>query len=791
MERITGGSALKSQAEANGAGSAPASEVAPARCRTDALAPLPADEQARLQELDRYGILDTEPEDSFDDLTRLAAFVCEAPIALISLVDAGRQWFKSRHGLSITETSRDISFCTHAILEPELFVVPDALADDRFATSPLVTSDPFIRFYAGAPLLSPGGRTLGMLCVLDRVPRRLKAGQLDALRVLARQVVGQLELRRCTTELRRAIVERDVAERALHEEESILLSIHDGSPMAMGVVEVLGRDIRVLSANTAAAQFLGFPLEQIQGALVSQIGFSPERVELWLAKYEESVRTGRPVRFDYASERSKAPKWFSATVTPIGGNPEQPPRFSYVVEDITDRKLAEQELRDSRAFYSSLVENLPHKVFRKDVDGRFTFANSRFCAELGRPLEAIVGRTDFDFFPASCAAKYRQDDRKVLETGTPFESVEEHRALDKPGEVSYVLISKVPIRDGNDQIMGVQGVFLDVTAQRRAQEALRESEARFGAFMDNTPAVAFIKDDQGRYVYINALFERLFRVKADQLTGKTDFDFLPADTAWQLYESDMAILAADRPGQLLETVPTPDGRHHDWLVMKFPFRDVSGRRMIGGVAVDITERKELERRLAEQLDLAHELNAQLESKRQELAEVNTRLGQLVTTDELTGLHNRRYVSGALREFLSFTRRQGLPLSVVMVDVDDFKRFNDSFGHPAGDKVLCAIANVLRRSLRAHDVVARYGGEEFIIIQPATDCETSRMLAERLRAAIESSSWPLRRVTASFGITTVLPTNSASLDDLIRTADRALYHSKRAGRNWVTHAEDMP
>src|SRR5215469_10564001 len=133
--------------------SARAAPVAPGRARTAegsdelaggvvgvARAPLPAEEEERLRELDRYGVLDTEPEDTFDDLTRLAAYVCEAPIALISLVDAGRQWFKSRYGLSATETSRDISFCSHAILEPDLFVVPDALADPRFAANPLVTS---------------------------------------------------------------------------------------------------------------------------------------------------------------------------------------------------------------------------------------------------------------------------------------------------------------------------------------------------------------------------------------------------------------------------------------------------------------------------------------------------------------------------------------------------------------------------------------------------------------------------------------------------------------------------
>jgi diguanylate cyclase (GGDEF)-like protein/PAS domain S-box-containing protein len=784
--------------------SARAAPVAPGRARTaegsDELAvgvvgvvraPLPADEEERLRELDRYGVLDTEPEDTFDDLTRLAAYVCEAPIALISLVDAGRQWFKSRHGLSANETSRDISFCSHAILEPGLFVVPDALADPRFAANPLVTSDPHIRFYAGAPLVTPGGRVVGTLCVLDHVPRLLRPGQLDALRVLARQVVGQLELRRSTAELRRAVAGRESADRALEEKESVLLSFYEAAPLAMGVVELVGDDVRILSANAAAGRFLGRRVHEVEGALASQVGFSRARVVLWVAMYRQSARLGRAVRFEYASELSQIPKWYSATVGPVDSRPGGPARFSYVVEDVTERRQSEQELRDSHAFYSSLVESLPQKVFRKDLEGRFTFANARFCAELGLPHESVVGRTDYDFFPPDCAAKYRQDDRRVVDTGAAFETVEEHRPPGEGREVSFVHVTKVPIRDETGRVIGVQGVFEDVTAQRRAEEALRESEARFHAFMDHSPAVAFIKDEQGRYVYANSLHERLFRVPLERLRGKTDFDFLPAEAAWQVYENDLAVLAADRPGRLLESVPTPDGRSHDWLVIKFPFRDSGGRRMVGGVAVDITERKDLERRLAEQLDVAHGLNAELEASRRELAQANARLAELVTTDELTGLHNRRRFGEAFRELLSFAARQGQPLSLVMLDVDQFKPYNDTYGHPAGDEVLRAIAAILRRNVRGHDVVARYGGEEFAVIQPATDASAGRVLAERLRAALESHAWPLRAVTASFGVATTVPGADVPLDALVRDADRALYHSKGAGRNRVTHAGELP
>ena len=158
-------------------------------------------EAKRLKVLWQYDLLDTVPEALFDDLTELAANICEAPIALISLVDEKRQWFKSRVGTSVQETSRDVSFCAHAIKQPDLFIVPDAAKDPRFSANPLVTSEPKIRFYAGAPLITADGYALGTLCVIDKVPRELREDQKRALRILSRHVVSQLELRRRSEEL--------------------------------------------------------------------------------------------------------------------------------------------------------------------------------------------------------------------------------------------------------------------------------------------------------------------------------------------------------------------------------------------------------------------------------------------------------------------------------------------------------------------------------------------------------------------------------------------------------------
>ena len=165
-------------------------------------APIPPTETARLKELDSYSVLDTPPEQVFDDITFLASQIYQTPIALMSLVDRDRQWFKSSIGLDVPETHRDLAFCAHAIWDPtEVMVVEDAAYDLRFSNNPLVVADPSIRFYAGAPLQTAAGNALGTLCIIDRVPRQLDADEHEALRALARLVMNELEVRRALLSL--------------------------------------------------------------------------------------------------------------------------------------------------------------------------------------------------------------------------------------------------------------------------------------------------------------------------------------------------------------------------------------------------------------------------------------------------------------------------------------------------------------------------------------------------------------------------------------------------------------
>jgi diguanylate cyclase (GGDEF)-like protein len=190
------------------------------------------------------------------------------------------------------------------------------------------------------------------------------------------------------------------------------------------------------------------------------------------------------------------------------------------------------------------------------------------------------------------------------------------------------------------------------------------------------------------------------------------------------------------------------------------------------------------RELAARLEIARRILAMQE----ELERKNARLAELATVDALTGLRNRRHFRDSLADAFSFAARSGGPLSMVMLDLDDFKSYNDSFGHPAGDDLLCTLAELLRSVGREQDVVARYGGEEFAILLPGTDADGGLAFAERLRAAVEGYPWPLRPVTASLGVATAGAAD-AGPEALVARADQALYRSKQRGRNRVTPGDD--
>jgi GAF domain-containing protein len=191
-----------------------------------------SNDRDRVAALQKYAILDTEPEQAFDDLTLLASFICKTPIASITLIDENRQWFKSTIGLNVSETPRDIAFCSVAIQQSDVMVVPDTLQDERFRNNPFVTAEPKIRFYAGAPLINEDGYALGTLCVVDKTPREFNDEQKEALKALSRLVLAQMEFRRNLQLLKEALTERTKDE---HEREREILKLQQQLTRVLGL----------------------------------------------------------------------------------------------------------------------------------------------------------------------------------------------------------------------------------------------------------------------------------------------------------------------------------------------------------------------------------------------------------------------------------------------------------------------------------------------------------------------------------------------------------------------------
>jgi formate hydrogenlyase transcriptional activator len=514
--------------------------------------PKPANETQRLATLRDYGILDTTPETAFDDLTSLASYICQTPIALISFVDADRQWFKSKVGVSLSETSRDIAFCASAILQSDIFVVPDATKDERFAENPLVVSEPKIRFYAGVPLIADG-QALGSLCVIDREPRKLSPKQLDALRALSRQVQAQLELRRDFKRLGKQ------AQEGLRQSEERWRAVFENSAIGVALTDHQGH---FLATNPVYQKLLGYSEEELQGLSFLDITHEDYRESNWalIAELLEGKRRQFQIEKQYR-RKDGGLIWVSNNVSIVPGTDRIPQFIMALSEDITERKQAEEGLRSSEERVRLILDSVAEAIFGCDPEGICLFCNSSAVrllgyddrAELlGKSMHVLEHHTRPDGTPyplAECPiylglkkgeGVHREDEVFWRKDGTSF-------------PVEYW--SHPMFRNGNT--VGAVITFIDITERKRAEEILRKSERRKHSLLEiNNAIIPNLTHDALHH----AICEALRRV-------------LPVDRAsLALYQPDrdtLRIVALERDWHLdYFAVGTEMGlkdSHHGWV----------------------------------------------------------------------------------------------------------------------------------------------------------------------------------------------------------------------------------
>jgi len=342
----------------------------------------PANESARLAALRASGLLDSPPEQGFDDIATLAAEICRTPIGLISLIDRHRQWFKARTGLQATETPREISFCGHAICQPdELMVVPNALEDPRFADNPLVTGEPNIRFYAGMPLRDENDFALGTICVIDRIPREISDGQRQALAALSRQFSNLLSLRRMNGELAEQMAARKSLETRLREHNAELRTVIE---QVEELVISLARNGAIVYLNQAAIELLGPGSDEFIGSPVSRY-LEAQSAEPFARAMEDASLHGRPQSLDVQLRSADGtPVRAAATISRrLGSDADtlhvilRPARSAPAVSgDFACVCAWCKKMRDDDAQWISMEE-----YFRKHHDVRFSHSICEECSD--------------------------------------------------------------------------------------------------------------------------------------------------------------------------------------------------------------------------------------------------------------------------------------------------------------------------------------------------------------------------------------------------------------------------
>jgi sigma-B regulation protein RsbU (phosphoserine phosphatase) len=452
-------------------------------------APLPDNEAKRIEALRKYQILDTLPEQAFDDLVRLAAKICETPIALISLIDTDRQWLKSKVGWAGRASKRDVAFCAHAILSDQVFTVSDTLQDPRFVANPLVISPPYIRSYAGAQLVTPDGFTLGTLCVMDYVPRELSEAQLDILATLSRQVMALME-----------------KGRQLRQMETTQAHLHNFLDRA----NVLIQSIRVsdghfLSVNQTWRQTLGYSDEEVGQLSLLDI-LHPESRQPWLLEKLRHGESLESVEMIFVSKQGE-PVWVEGNISCRWEN-GQPAVTRGIFRNITARK------------YRQIFENTAQGLFQVTLDGHYRTANSALARIYGYDspeqfLESVGNINQLYVNPIHWAECIRH-----LETQGQVQYKTEAEVCKRDGSVIWISETIRLLRDNHGRPVAVEGFVQDITSLKQSEATLQMARDLLQVVLDAVPGTVSLISSNFRYLGVNRHLASILNLSQDALVGQ-------------------------------------------------------------------------------------------------------------------------------------------------------------------------------------------------------------------------------------------------------------------------------
>lgn len=430
--------------------------------------------------------------------------------------------------------------------------------------------------------------------------------------------------------------------------------------------------------------------------------------------------------------------------------------------DISEQQRLERALRESEEKLNSILNNMKARVYIKDADLKYTYANEELCQVIGMDRINIIGKDDYDLFELETAIGFRATDQEVFQTQQKVDRLE--TSIDpKTKERQYYWSVKAPLMNAQGEIYALLGISTDVTEQKRLEVALRRNEAQLTTILDNLKAHVYIKDINYTYTYVNSDMCQYLGLSKDQVVGKTDTEIFGKKVAERFHKSDRQVFTYKENCSSIEKSRHFQTRkkRYFWSVKVPLINELGNTYALLGISTDVTEQKRLEKKLRE----------------------------LASTDVLSGVSNRRFFIELFNRELKRVKRYQSKLSLIMLDIDHFKSINDNYGHSVGDVAIKAMTQLCKDSLRDTDFIGRLGGEEFAILLPETDLEGAYLIAQRIRHATESHHFMIddeRRChfTASFGVTEYNGATDNTPDDLLKRADIALYDAKTQGRNRV-------